>query len=455
VKARLLLLAAVTALAAAAPAAPAARAFRDCSPGGVPARCGSIAVPENPEQPSGRQIQLSVVVVPALLGPARPDAFTYLAGGPGGAATDAVPAVLTFWRDIHLRHDMLFVDQRGTGGSNDLECPDPGALMPTVAALHRYVDKCLATVGGDPVWYGTRVAMDDLDTVRAALGYRTLDVYGTSYGATAAQVFLAEHPRSVRTMILDGGTLLGVPFYSRFARNAQRALDLVAARCRADARCSRAFPHWRARLDRLVAAWNGSPVSVQGTRIDGNDLAGVVHTLLLAADSAAQIPYLVSRTAAGDYGPLARHLSPPGVTRQLMYWSVWCNEPWVGIDAKGPWHTLFDGYLANSLRTERLACSILPKRQEPPAAWRTPHSNVPLLALVGGADPQDPIGNLAGLRRALPRSRVVVVPGAGHAIGQYGCLGSLVARFVDRGGTGALDTSCTRTIRPPAFATAG
>ena len=72
--------------------------------------------PENPEQPSGRQIRLSVVVVPALLEPAGPDAFTYLAGGPGGAATDAVPAALTFWRDTHLRHDMLFVDQRGTGG---------------------------------------------------------------------------------------------------------------------------------------------------------------------------------------------------------------------------------------------------------------------------------------------------------------------------------------------------
>jgi len=136
-KARVWLLAAVRARAAAAPGAPAPGAFTDCSPGGVPARCGSIAVPENPEQPSGRQIRLSVVVVPALLEPAGPDAFTYLAGGPGGAATDAVPAALTFWRDIHLTHDMLFVDQRGTGGSNDLECPDPEVMLRTAAALHR------------------------------------------------------------------------------------------------------------------------------------------------------------------------------------------------------------------------------------------------------------------------------------------------------------------------------
>jgi len=108
-------------------------------------------------------------------------------------------------------------------------------------------------------------------------------------------------------MILDGGTVLGIPFYSRFARNGQRALDLLTARCNADTRCTRAFPHWRGQLDRLVVAWSRRPVSLYGTRIDGDALAGVVHSLLLTADSAAEIPYLVSRTAAGDYGPLTRH----------------------------------------------------------------------------------------------------------------------------------------------------
>jgi hypothetical protein len=75
---------------------------------------------------------------------------------------------------------------------------------------------------------------------------------------------------------------------------------------------------------------------------------------------------------------------------------------------------------------------------------------VPLLVLAGGADPQDPIGNLPGLRRAFPNSRAVVVPGQGHAIGQLGCLGELVGRFVDRGTARGLDTRCvSRTLLPP------
>ena len=55
---------------------------------GIDARCGTFVVPENRTKPNGRTIGLHVVVLPAFSKPARKDAVTYLAGGPGGAATD-------------------------------------------------------------------------------------------------------------------------------------------------------------------------------------------------------------------------------------------------------------------------------------------------------------------------------------------------------------------------------
>ena len=43
------------------------------------------------------------------------------------------------------------------------------------------------------------MAMDDLDAVRGALGYRQLAVIGSSYGATAAQIYLSSiRPRCAR-----------------------------------------------------------------------------------------------------------------------------------------------------------------------------------------------------------------------------------------------------------------
>ena len=100
------------------------------------------------------------------------------------------------------------------------------------------------------------MAMDDLDAVRAALGYRQLDVFGSSYGATAEQVYLKLHPSSVRTLILAGATAIDVPIFDRWAVNAQRALDQVATLCASDPACRKAFPGWERQFGELVKAWN-------------------------------------------------------------------------------------------------------------------------------------------------------------------------------------------------------
>ena len=117
----------------------------------------------------------------------------------------------------------------------------------------------------------------------------------------------------------------------------------------------------------------------------------------------------------------------------------------------GPWGTILDGLTNLTLAQTRSVCAYIPKRAEPASAWTRVHSSVPTLVLAGQADPQDPIGNLPSLTKALPNSRVVTAPGQGHAVGQYGCLGTLVGRFIDRDGAKGLDTSCTRAIKPPTF----
>jgi pimeloyl-ACP methyl ester carboxylesterase len=424
-----------------------------CVVQGVDARCGTLRVPENRALSSGRTIGLRIVVLPARRQPARPDAFTYLAGGPGvGAASTMPSAALGIWDAVHDRHDILLVDQRGTGASHPLFCPPPPrGLQPR--DLGHYVRACLAALDGDPTQYGTAAAADDLEAVRVALGYPALNVYGTSYGATLAQVYLARHPGSVRTVVLDGGTLVDIPFYARFARNGQRALDLVARRCAAEPACAKAFPRWPEQLRALMRRWNSRPLRLgPETRLTGDGLAGVVQGMTLATSSAAEIPLLVSGAAKGEYAPLRRRLSGAGPTRQLMFWSIWCNERWVGLDATGPWGTYLDGYTAAALREYGRVCALIPAYDEPASSRTRVRSDVPVLALVGEADPQDPAANLAGLRAAMPNSRVVVARGQGHAVGQYGCLPRLVARFVERGSAASLDTRCARELLPTPFA---
>ena len=440
---------ALAVLLASAPASPATLPLRACVVQGVSAKCGTLLVPENRDTGLGPRIGLRVVVVPARRKPARPDAFAYLDGGPGGAASEKTAVVNSIWSRVHERHDILLVDQRGTGGSHPLACPPPPE-DPDVGVMIR---ACIASLNGDSTQYGTAAAADDLEAVRAALGYRTLNLYGISYGATLAQVYVARHPRSVRTVSLDGATLLDVPFFARFAVNGQRALDLVARRCAREAACASTFPGWTQQLRSLIEAWNAKPIKVAPElTLTGDDLAGVIQFMTREAGAAASIPLAVSRAARGDYATLARQIPSSGSETPLMYWSIWCNERWVGLDARGPWGTYLDGYVASRLESYRSTCAYVPAHAEPESNVARVRSNVPALALVGGADPQDPAGNIAGLGTAMPKARVVVLPEHGHGVGQYGCLPNLVAAFVDRGSAATLDVRCIRSTKPPPFA---
>jgi pimeloyl-ACP methyl ester carboxylesterase len=93
----------------------------------------------------------------------------------------------------------------------------------------------------------------------------------------------------------------------------------------------------------------------------------------------------------------------------------------------------------------------MPKAPQPSWSYRRVRSDVPVLLLVGGADPQDPLANVAHARRELPGSRTVVVPGAGHGSVQHGCVPRLANQFVERGTAAGLDTSCVARYEPPPF----
>jgi pimeloyl-ACP methyl ester carboxylesterase len=456
-------LVAVAAIAlAAAPAAGARLPLHSCYHGGASGLCGKLVVPENRAKAGGRTIALQVMVRKALGTPRRADPIFHLVGGPGGAATESASIWPTAFADLNWNRDVVLVDQRGTGGSNALSCPEPGNLT-TKAQAARFVHACLAGLKGDPLRYGTVAAADDLEAVRKALGYGKIDLYGGSYGATVAQVFLNRHPDSVRAVVLDGGSLIDLPMLERFGSNGERALDLVARRCAAEKQCAKAFPSWRADLPKLTARLDARPAKVdvagENVTLTGVAAAAVVQSMTMSADGAAGIPFAVAQAVRGKYAPLARvsvsaSASAPPKTLLEPY-SVFCSEPWarrslarVQADAAGT-------YLARTAvawaQEQATLCNLFPKRAERPQDWARPHGTTPLLAVLGDADPQDPFRNIEGIRQTMPNSRVVVVPGQGHTVGHLGCMPALIARFLERGSAAGLDVSCARRVAPPSF----
>jgi pimeloyl-ACP methyl ester carboxylesterase len=118
---------ALAALLFAAAAEPQPRlSIEPCTLAGVPeqADCGQLQVLENRDDPNGRWIPIRFLRIRS--GATRPDPapLVFLAGGPGqGGVAAAARQAEAFAKDLAHR-DLLFLDQRGNGGSNRLDCSE-------------------------------------------------------------------------------------------------------------------------------------------------------------------------------------------------------------------------------------------------------------------------------------------------------------------------------------------
>jgi len=98
-----------------------------CTVDGLAARCGTLIVPEDRLTGTGRTIPVRFVVFPAT-GPDRaPDPVVYFAGGPGVSAIADIPAWLPDLQSLNVDRDLVFIEQRGTGQSDPLNCPASSA----------------------------------------------------------------------------------------------------------------------------------------------------------------------------------------------------------------------------------------------------------------------------------------------------------------------------------------
>jgi pimeloyl-ACP methyl ester carboxylesterase len=421
---------------------------------GAHMRCGTYTAPLDRESPATGTFGLHVVVIPAIHEAARePDAIVAIEGGPGGASTELATWTQATFFEAAQHRDILLVDQRGTGRSKPLFCPASGLVTgtPSPDRIRAYWVSCLGAAGVDPRLLTTSVAVDDLDDVRAALGYPQVDLYGGSYGATVVQYYLLRHPETVRTAILDGGTLLDVPIFERYAATSQVMLNELFARCRAQAACHRAFPSPARDLDTLLTRLERKPALVNGVTVTRDDFANGVQYLSRQPDTAALLPVVLRKAAKSGLEsvlPSLAKLRLPGSDgrEMVMSWAIKCIEPWARQDvaetARLGAGTYLGPTMVRSARYAAATCSAMPSLQDVAGASQRVTSTVPGLVVVGSQDPQDPLANVAGVTSVMPNAKVVLVRGGGHGSVNRGCTERLADTFVQRGSAAAIDPRC-------------
>ncbi len=438
--------------------------------------CGNLEVFENRTSKRGRKIAIKIVVFPATGPDKAADPLFYFAGGPGSSATEDAPFIASDLAKIRERRDLVFVDQRGTGGSNPLDCTlfkpsDVSSYLGDYFPLED-VRQCRKQLElkADLTLYTTPIAMDDLDDVRGALGYDQINILGGSYGTRAAQVYLKHHQNHVRAVILHGVSPTNQFMPRDFPEHTERALSGVIADCASDEGCRAAFPNLAAEarsvLDRLLQ----SPVEVHiKRRPSGEDIvislsrdlaAEAIRYMLYQPSAAGRIPLFIHSAAQGNYTPLAEAAISyrQGIVAtgsNGMYLSVTCAEDLPMIKRGDGERNGANTFLGNyRLRQQRAACALWPQATIPNNYAEPTRSDVPALILTGQWDPVTPpiYGDTAA--KYLSHSLHVIVPHGGHGfngLDGLDCINNLIVSFIDRGTTSGLDTSCAKSIRRKNF----
>jgi pimeloyl-ACP methyl ester carboxylesterase len=435
----------------------------------VSAFCGTFAVPEDRAQPDRRRLELAVALVPSRSKQAKPDPVFMLAGGPGQAAREAFPSAAGAFRELLRERDVVLVDQRGTGGSNPIECRTPGDAAATEAAAvadpeaaRRFAAECLAGLDADPRFYTTSDAVLDLEAVRAAIGAEQVNLVGISYGTRVALEYLRREPERVRSVVLDGVVPPELALGSEHARNLESALDTHFALCEADADCRRQFGSPRTLLDALLAELREAPQRVRyrdpltdETREDElttTAVAGVVRLYAYAPQLAAMLPRSLAEAAAGRREVLmaqARMIESL-VGEQIALGSqlsVSCAEDAdrLRVDPADDGTLLGTAFVAAVLAQ----CEVWPRGRRP-ADFNAPvQSDRPVLLLAGELDPVTPPRYGEAVVKHLPNGRHLVARGQGHNVMAAGCLPRLMGRFVATADARGLDAACLEQLAPP------
>lgn len=441
-------------------------------------RCARLTVPEDPANPNGRQIDLSIAVVPALKPAAEPAAVFMLEGGPGVAATGNAVFFLNEGAAYRERHDVVMVDLRGAGGSNPLHCP---ALEGIGVSLQHHLDEmfppdevraCLEKLSplADLRQYTTSRAVEDLEAVRRALGYPKIDLQGLSYGTRLATEYLRRYPENVRTLTAIGAIAPSHRMPLHHAENFQRAFDLLLTDCAADAACRERFPDLRERwlllLERLA-----EPVTYRYEKADlevgGIDLVirrnifvEKLRSAMYFAAQARSLPGIVDAASRGDFAPFLELALPDEAAAESflaegVYLSITCTED-VSRIAAADIAALNDGtYLGDYRVLQQVrACEAWPRGLHPDTMTQPVTADIPALFVTGELDPVTPPLDAERVAHGFPNSRVVIVPGAGHLpfdLSDPQCIDRVMLAFLERGSVDGLDLSCIDALEPPPF----
>jgi pimeloyl-ACP methyl ester carboxylesterase len=209
------------------------------------------------------------------------------------------------------RRNLLLVDQRGTGMSDPIRCPELQNLKIVYSVAAR---RCSAILGPRRDDYTTARSADDLAAVIRALGLHRIDLYGDSYGTFFTQVFAGRHPDRLHSIVLDSAyPTYGESGWYPTQGHAMRSSFVTV--CRRSPACRRAGPGFAAVIHRVLREvrrhpWRGVSHDGDGRRmhvtVNAPNLAAVAYDATYGPYFYREFTAALRSGLRGDRAPLLR-----------------------------------------------------------------------------------------------------------------------------------------------------
>jgi pimeloyl-ACP methyl ester carboxylesterase len=433
-------------------------------------QCGTLPVPENYQQAEDTKIAINFTVLPAIDNSQNKTPLIFLAGGPGQAAVELADRIYKGFREIRKTRDLILIDQRGTGKSHPLQCPDTVDYDVYKVLPEDYseqdVKDCLAQLSGDLSQYNSENAIRDFEQVREALGHEKVNIYGGSYGTRAALVYMRLFPGSLESVILDSVGPIEVPI-GLFGQSGARSFALLLANCRKEATCQKAYPNLAEEFKQVVARLEAEKVTLtiphprlgESTTfaISSDKFVSTLRMQLYSVSSRSLVPLIIHQAYLGNYLPLAGMVATTDGNASMyigLTFNIVCNEDMPRISQETLMADADNDFGGdNSHKGFTMTCPTWPKYTPSADFYQPVTANVPTLILSGDLDPVTPPSNGELSNKTLPNSHHIVVKNNSHIVAKNICAVNVVNEFLTSLKPKELDESCLAELPEESFMT--
>ncbi|MGB5482359.1 MAG: alpha/beta fold hydrolase [Eudoraea sp.] len=430
-------------------------------------QAGAILVPENHDEPDGKQIQITYIILKAKDSISAAFPMIFFSGGPGGNSLSQ--GMVGFLLDHPMRNerDIILFDQRGIGYSSALpdmsfdafdimakDADEEEELVLMTDLIFKYKKKCEAQ-DINPGYYNSIQNAKDVGMLFKHLDYEKYNLFGGSYGTRIARVVQDMFPNYIHSSVLDSPSPLSGDFLLNRLDSYSLALGRIFEYCENDPDCKKQYPMLKEDYFEAISILEQKPLTVTmndsiNVTINAQDGVYLLRRLLYQSNSREKAPELIKALKEGSGEVINEVLQfEYELTGGLNLTMLLSVEKFENFNPANTAEVILEDYKKYPLIPVKLgffdAFYIAGKKWHtnnlPLEERKFQDSDVPTLVFVNRFDPVTPPKNGVLFMENLSKGKLLILDEGGHGGGNRECKNQVMIDFMNNP-NGQLNTSC-------------